>query len=265
MSILLSVEDVVVANFSLLRPHNSPQWMQFLLRLRHKAHFLIRTVAIWSVRPKTFLHHIKMWENNVRGLGLYLLKFVISEWPDFLSNKTSPIARFDIGRPLWRILQLVGSGVPASSVPVLGPSNGVTLVRRATNQDQAVQTDFPAGMLEEYVVKNRRRILKLLGLTQAAGTWTSVWWNRSLENIDTKVYKALEKRKSHDACRVSQRERPTHRKRCQSCRKLWRALFFHSVHPANAARGITHHSRQFKMKLGLVEMSFFLLCQTLHL
>ena len=31
--------------------------------------------------------------------------------------------------------------------------------------DKQVQTDFPAGMLEDYVVKNRKRILKLLGLS----------------------------------------------------------------------------------------------------
>lgn len=36
--------------------------------------------------------------------------------------------------------------------------------------DKSIQTDFPVTMLEDYVIKNRRRILKLLGINQAAGT-----------------------------------------------------------------------------------------------
>ena len=35
--------------------------------------------------------------------------------------------------------------------------------------DSSTQTEFPAGMLEDYVVKNKKRILKLLGQTAAAG------------------------------------------------------------------------------------------------
>ena len=37
-------------------------------------------------------------------------------------------------------------------------------------QDASVQTDFPVEMLEDYVVKNRKRILKLLGLSNNCGT-----------------------------------------------------------------------------------------------
>lgn len=37
-----------------------------------------------------------------------------------------------------------------------------------TQTEVGVQTDFPAAMLEEYVVKNRRRILSLLGFHRAA-------------------------------------------------------------------------------------------------
>ena len=39
--------------------------------------------------------------------------------------------------------------------------------------DKQVQTDFPAGMLEDYVVKNRKRILKLLGLSGNASSGQS--------------------------------------------------------------------------------------------
>ena len=33
--------------------------------------------------------------------------------------------------------------------------------------DKEVQTDFPVALLEHYVVNNRKRILKLLGFTNA--------------------------------------------------------------------------------------------------
>jgi len=39
-----------------------------------------------------------------------------------------------------------------------------------TRTDVAIQTDFPAAMLEEYVVKNRRRILTLLGVHRTSSS-----------------------------------------------------------------------------------------------
>ena len=38
----------------------------------------------------------------------------------------------------------------------------------ATTSDKSVQTDFPAAMLEEYVIKNRKRILTLLGVQRVS-------------------------------------------------------------------------------------------------
>ena len=39
----------------------------------------------------------------------------------------------------------------------------------AASKSAGTQTEFPAAMLEDYVVKNRKRILKLLGIAQAHG------------------------------------------------------------------------------------------------
>ena len=40
----------------------------------------------------------------------------------------------------------------------------------AASKSAGTQTEFPAAMLEDYVVKNRKRILKLLGIVQAQGS-----------------------------------------------------------------------------------------------
>ena len=37
------------------------------------------------------------------------------------------------------------------------------------SKSAGTQTEFPAAMLEDYVVKNRKRILKLLGIVQPQG------------------------------------------------------------------------------------------------
>jgi hypothetical protein len=57
-------------------------------------------------------------------------------------------------------------------------------MRKVSSLDKSVQTDFPAAMLEEYVIKNRRRILTLLGVQRVASTASSnggqvgqVFWN----------------------------------------------------------------------------------------
>ncbi|CAB4061358.1 KCNH8 [Lepeophtheirus salmonis] len=42
-------------------------------------------------------------------------------------------------------------------------------------QDKSVQTEFPASMLEEYVIKNRKRILRLLGMSSEVANSSS--WN----------------------------------------------------------------------------------------
>ena len=39
------------------------------------------------------------------------------------------------------------------------------LIKRTSEKE--VQTDFPVALLENYVVNNRKRILKLLGFTNA--------------------------------------------------------------------------------------------------
>ena len=40
----------------------------------------------------------------------------------------------------------------------------------AASKSACTQTEFPAAMLEDYVVKNRKRILKLLGIVQPQGS-----------------------------------------------------------------------------------------------
>ena len=42
-----------------------------------------------------------------------------------------------------------------------------------SQSDKSVQTDFPASMLEEYVIKNRKRILALLGVQRVVSTSAS--------------------------------------------------------------------------------------------
>lgn len=42
-----------------------------------------------------------------------------------------------------------------------------------STKSSGTQTDFPASMLEDYVVRNRKRILKLLGITQSIGELVS--------------------------------------------------------------------------------------------
>ena len=46
-------------------------------------------------------------------------------------------------------------------------------MRKLGSHDKSVQTDFPAAMLEEYVIKNRRRILTLLGVQRVASNASS--------------------------------------------------------------------------------------------
>ena len=59
---------------------------------------------------------------------------------------------------------ICGGGQAASSA---SPS---TAVAPAASKSAGTQTEFPAAMLEDYVVKNRKRILKLLGIVQAQGS-----------------------------------------------------------------------------------------------
>ena len=40
----------------------------------------------------------------------------------------------------------------------------------APSKSAGTQTEFPAAMLEDYVVKNRKRILKLLGIVPPQGS-----------------------------------------------------------------------------------------------
>jgi len=61
-----------------------------------------------------------------------------------------------------RRLIFFSGGIP---VPLLFSAAAST----STTKDRACQTDFPAGMLEDYVVRNRKRILKMLGQTQQQG------------------------------------------------------------------------------------------------
>ena len=46
-------------------------------------------------------------------------------------------------------------------------STATGLVGTLHTADKEVQTDFPVALLEDYVVNNRKRILKLLGFTNA--------------------------------------------------------------------------------------------------
>ena len=56
---------------------------------------------------------------------------------------------------------ICGGGQAASASPSTAP---------AASKSAGTQTEFPAAMLEDYVVKNRKRILKLLGIVQAQGS-----------------------------------------------------------------------------------------------
>ena len=55
---------------------------------------------------------------------------------------------------------ICGGGQAASASPSTAPAS----------KSAGTQTEFPAAMLEDYVVKNRKRILKLLGIVQAQGS-----------------------------------------------------------------------------------------------
>ncbi|XP_059089572.1 potassium voltage-gated channel subfamily H member 8-like [Tigriopus californicus] len=59
----------------------------------------------------------------------------------------------DVKRALAQLQRISTSGGNVDILPI-------------SSEDKQVQTEFPAAMLEDYVVKNRKRILKLLGLAQ---------------------------------------------------------------------------------------------------
>ena len=63
----------------------------------------------------------------------------------------SPDPRFQLRKALSQ-LQRLSSG-----------ANGL-ICTPAPSKSAGTQTEFPAAMLEDYVVKNRKRILKLLGI-----------------------------------------------------------------------------------------------------
>ena len=51
-----------------------------------------------------------------------------------------------------------------------GGANGLICSSPAASRSAGTQTEFPAAMLEDYVVKNRKRILKLLGIVPPQGS-----------------------------------------------------------------------------------------------
>ena len=57
---------------------------------------------------------------------------------------------------------ICGGGQAASASP--------STAAPPASKSAGTQTEFPAAMLEDYVVKNRKRILKLLGIVQAQGS-----------------------------------------------------------------------------------------------
>ena len=59
---------------------------------------------------------------------------------------------------LQRISAAGANGLICSPAPTVASKSACT------------QTEFPAAMLEDYVVKNRKRILKLLGIVQPQGS-----------------------------------------------------------------------------------------------